>query len=132
MSVPAATDVAAVLALSDERNQWERRIDAAWREGFRTGRAEGIAEGRELEAAEWETAWRRSAGMILVRLNPDGPEARESAQQRVKAAEAGCRRDASEQWHGFIRRAHETPPHKRNEVQRAGVILCGRPKAGAA
>ena len=97
-------DVAALLERLDEIEMQQRRVHAAWREGWRAGHRAGLEEGRALESAEREEAWRRNAGMILVRLNPDGPEARESARRRIAAAEAGCRRDAWDHWHDYWRR----------------------------
>jgi hypothetical protein len=45
--------VAAVLALSDERDLWMRRVHGAWREGYQAGRVAALAE-----AATWrEAAW---------------------------------------------------------------------------
>ena len=51
-------DVASLLALSDERDQWMRCQLAAWREAYRLGRLDGIEEGRALEAAERDGFWR--------------------------------------------------------------------------
>jgi hypothetical protein len=49
----APRGVAAVLALSDERDLHEARWKAAWREGYRAGRVAALAE-----AAVWrEAAW---------------------------------------------------------------------------
>lgn len=130
--VSTPPDAAAVLELSAERDLWLRRLVATGREEYQRGRREGVTEGRELEAAEREAAWRRNSAALVAAVFPDSRQARESAQRRIRAAEAGCRRDASEQWHGFHERARATPPGKRNEVQRAALALTRPARAGAA
>jgi hypothetical protein len=69
----------ALLALSDERDLAMALRLAAWREGYRAGRAAGIGEGRRLEAAEREADWRaiarpvaRSGELDRRRYPPDG------------------------------------------------------------
>src|SRR5260221_11697141 len=52
-----ASDVDAVISLSDERDRHQRRWLAAWREGYVCGRAAGIAQGRELESADRDEQW---------------------------------------------------------------------------
>jgi hypothetical protein len=58
-------DVAALLERLDELEMWQRREHAAWREGFRRGRAVGIEEGRAEEAAEQLELHRAMAARIL-------------------------------------------------------------------
>jgi hypothetical protein len=105
-TIPDPADVAALLERLGELEQNERRRQAAWREGWRIGWRAGYEAGREAEGAERDRAWRINAGMILVRLDPDGPEARESEQRRLRAAEAGCRRDAWDHWRDYWQRMY--------------------------
>jgi len=51
----------ALLALSDERDLWFRRLLAAAWDGYRRGLADGIDLGRRLEGAERDAAWNRIA-----------------------------------------------------------------------
>jgi hypothetical protein len=103
-TTPEPAEVAALLERLGELEQNEGLRQAAWREGQRIGWRAGYEAGRADEGAERDRAWRRNAGMILARLNPDGPEARENAQRRLRAAEAGCRRDAAEHWRDYWQR----------------------------
>ena len=50
-----------LLALSDERDTWMRRLLSAGRDSYRRGLADGIALGRRLEAAERDAAWKAIA-----------------------------------------------------------------------
>ena len=105
-TLPAAADIAALLELSYERDLWMRRLDVAWREGWRIGFAAGHAAGRADEGTERDEAWRRNARDDRRPARPEGPPAREQgAQRRIRAAEAGSRRDADEHWREFMRRA---------------------------
>ena len=69
-----------VLALSDERDQWERRIDRAWRDGYDAGRrsrqddyARGVADGAYArKRAGQDTV--EQARLELLRWGPGGRE----------------------------------------------------------
>lgn len=100
----ASSDVLAVLARAGEAEAELAARLAMWRDGFAAGHHAGYAAGRADEGAERERAWRRSAGMIVARLDPGSAEARASAERRVRAAEAGCRRDAAAWWVTYHRR----------------------------
>jgi hypothetical protein len=62
--VALAAAVAGLLELSDEREQWMRRLDSEYRLGYAIGHAAGVDEGRRLEAAERDRAWIRIARPI--------------------------------------------------------------------
>jgi hypothetical protein len=62
--VPLAVTLAELLELSDERDQWMRRLGAEYRLGYAIGHALGVDEGRRLEAAEMAKAWNRIARTV--------------------------------------------------------------------
>jgi hypothetical protein len=130
MSITHAPEAAALIerCADIERNEFLRQ--AAWREGWRAGQAAGYASGREDEGAERERAWRINAGMILVRLDPDGPEARESAARRLRAAEAGCRRDAAEHWRDYWQRMYALARDPRSVAAARALPAYEGPGAG--
>lgn len=51
---PLAEDAARLLELSDERDQWERLRDAAYRDGWQAGHDAGQREGYRRAAADWK------------------------------------------------------------------------------
>ena len=60
---PLSEDIARLLELSDERDQWERLRDAAYRDGWQAGHDTGWREGYRRAAADWKvtvtnTGWR--------------------------------------------------------------------------
>jgi hypothetical protein len=55
--VPLWETFGELLALSDERDSWMRRLLSAGRDSYRRGLADGIDLGRRLEAAERDAAW---------------------------------------------------------------------------
>jgi hypothetical protein len=118
----------ALLELSDERAAWERRLIAAERAGFRRGYARGLDDGYRKSEDERDTAWR-----FLARPYAD-PVAyrRELAQQNLRTAEAGSKRDADEHERAFVGRAHATQQDKRTEAQRGtGQMYPGRAPGAA-
>jgi hypothetical protein len=129
---PCATggDVTAcnVLALSGERDLWLRRELAAERRGYARGWDDGHRAGYEQAEADREDAW-----CHVMRRYAPGYE-RERADRALRAAEAGCRRDAAEHERTFVARAYNTPAWQRTDVQRATVQAYPPPagRAGAA
>jgi hypothetical protein len=138
-------ELAAAIA---DRDEWRGRAialaDAIDHDGERAAwsaiaaaqhRAEltrAYADGRSDEAADNERAWRINAGMIVAQLDPASAAARELADRHVRAAEAGCRRDAAEHERSFAARAYATPDHARTPAQRATVYLYPPAATGAA
>jgi hypothetical protein len=118
---PTAEAVASLLALSDERDRYERRILAAWRDGYRAGYDQAVAD----EAIEWEVTRGILKAAVHPVLDPEG-----DVRERVRAAEAAERRDAAERERAFAERARNTPPHQRTYVQDA-VVLAFRPRRPA-
>jgi hypothetical protein len=114
--VPQA-EVAALFERCDLHLAYERRVLAAWREGFARGREAGWQDGYARAHAERDALWREFARPVA---DPQRYE-RESAARRIRAAEAGCRRDAAEWEREFVARAFATPAHMRTDVQRATV-----------
>jgi hypothetical protein len=86
-----------------------------WRDGFRAGWEAGAGHGRREAEEEMAAAWRSFAHPIAH------PEA--GASQRIRAAEAGERRDAAEHERAFAARARNTPDYLRTDVQKAAVHL---------
>ena len=140
----APCNVPAVLATSAERDAWLSRLLAAERAGYDRGLADGIRQGRELEAAELDAAWNTAAAGVLVVADPKGPEARESAARRLRAAEAGCAREAREHWRRrlaylharsrderFTRAAQATQPLSRDYEQIMALLLRAARRAAA-
>ena len=71
-------DVAAVLALSDERDAWMRRIAQAYRDGFNAGRATAcvtlaVMEEHREKRRYWNEWW---AKVWRIIRNFDSPDAR--------------------------------------------------------
>jgi hypothetical protein len=66
---------------------------------------------------EWDGPGRASGAPSVARLPGD------DALRRVRAAEAGCNRDAGKHERAFIARSRATPPDRRSEVQRATLDL---------
>jgi hypothetical protein len=119
------------LTESDRADMWQRRILAAELRGCERGRADGYAEGQADAEASMAASWRAAAYPLA---QPDAYR-REVAVRCVRAAEAGCRRDASEHERSFTARAHNTPAGQRSDVQSATVRLYPKPsgrKASAA
>jgi hypothetical protein len=85
--VPLRQAVAELIADSDERDQWMKRLHAEYRAGFSIGYELGVEEGRRQTLAE-EGAWRRGtaaltrdamagppfADLEFLRWGPDGRE----------------------------------------------------------
>ena len=59
--------------------------------------------------------------MIVAQLDPSSPHAKELASIRLRAAEAGSRRDAQENWDSFFLRARDAKPEHRTEQQTAAL-----------
>jgi len=77
-TVPHPADIAAILALSDERDTWMRRIHQAWRDGYNAGRADACVALAEIEhrceARQWWNEWRAKVWRIIS--SNDHPDAR--------------------------------------------------------
>ncbi len=144
-TLPSAADVAALLALSDERDRELVLRLYTWRLGYAHGYALGAQDGRLAEVTERDQAWNSLARRVLSIAMPDGPEARESAARRLRAAEAGTRRDAAEHWRArwaelyrlskderFCREAAARDPFHRDYAQTVALILRAKRLAGAA
>lgn len=114
-----------LLERSNEIDAYERRIIAAWRQGFAAGHSAGWRNGYGQCDADSAQAWHEVAYPVA---HPQR-YMREVAQRGLRAAEAGCRRDADEHERNFVARAYATPPHLRNEVQNATVQLYPPPAA---
>jgi hypothetical protein len=80
--------------------------------------------------AERDDLWRSWAaamtGDALVAVEPEGPEARRRAGQRLMSAEAACRRDAVAWERAFVARAHSTDVRDRTDTQHSTVRLYPR------
>ncbi len=79
--------------------------------------------GYDQAEADMAASWARNAERVVH------PE--RAAERRLRAAEAGCRRDAADHERAFIARAHNTADRDRTDAQRATVHLYPR-KTGAA
>jgi hypothetical protein len=79
--------------------------------------------GRADEAADMAAVWRSMAEAVVY------PE--RGAERRVRAAEAGCRRDAAAHERAFVARAHPTQDRDRTDAQRAAVHVYPRKAGGA-
>jgi hypothetical protein len=64
MSTMTAADRARLLALSGERDLWRAYADTLWRLAYWWGRADGVQEGRRLEAAERDRLWHEMAQRV--------------------------------------------------------------------
>jgi hypothetical protein len=69
-------DISAVLALSDERDGWLRRVDQAYRDGFDDGRAEAavwhaVLEEHREKRRYWNEWWAKVARIIMSCDHPD-------------------------------------------------------------
>jgi hypothetical protein len=128
---PTPAEVAALLALSAERDRYESRIRAAWREGFAAGRGFGRREGYTLadaeRAAEWEITGPLLLNAVGPTVNPDG-----YARRNVRAAEAATRREAPERERVFVAKAYATRDDERSDAQRATVHSYPPPSRGRA
>lgn len=78
ITIPPQPDRAAVLALSDERDTWMRRIDQAYRDGFNAGRATAcIALAVMEEHREKRRRWNEYAAKVWrIIASNDHPDAR--------------------------------------------------------
>lgn len=75
VTIPDPASIAAVLALSDERDLWQRAALARDRAAYWRGRQDGITEGRASEAAERDADWHRIASAtVKLCLSPDHAE----------------------------------------------------------
>jgi hypothetical protein len=96
-----------------------------WRSLFTDGHQADLEnayrQGRADMAAEYAADWR---SMTETVVHPE-----RGAGRRVRAGEAGCRRDAADHERAFVARAHNTSDRDRTDVQRATVRLypAGRP-----
>jgi hypothetical protein len=95
-----------------------RRL-GAWREGYAAGRADGYAEGHADAEESMAASWRAGAYPLA---QPDAHR-REVAARCLRAAEAGCRRDAAEHERTFVARAWNTRADQRTDVQAGTVRL---------
>jgi hypothetical protein len=82
--IAATPDIASLLEVSDERDQWLSRLLAAERAAYQRGVRDGIETGRRLESAERDAEWVRIArpaarGLPLAELERRrwGPGGRE-------------------------------------------------------
>jgi hypothetical protein len=120
---------AALLELSSERDQWLRRLLAAEREGYDRGRADGFDEGW-IAAEDYDEREHQAVAARVL----ETPE--QSVARRLRAAEAGCRRDALDHWRKrwaelyrlsrderLIREALTTEPLKRSYEQVMALVL---------
>jgi hypothetical protein len=113
---------AELLALSDERDMWLRRVLGAWRDGWAVGQDAGWRHGYAQAEADMAASWRTVTRDTLAIADPRGPEAQASVTRRLTAAALGCRADARAHWHEFTRRAIATPPRLRTDHQR--IVAC--------
>lgn len=115
-AAPARPDrmQAALLALSAERDAALRRQLEAERRAYERGRAD------EHEAA-FAAGWAACEADLAAVLRGAVRRPEEGWQQRVQAAEAGCRRDAAEHERAFVARAYATAPADRTPPQAATV-----------
>jgi hypothetical protein len=119
-------EVDALIEACDVHLKYERKLDAAWRDGFRAGRQVGQDEGYAQAEADMAAAWHEFARPVAR------PEAhrREVADRAVRLAEASSRRDSAEHERSFVARAFATPAHMRTDVQKATVQSCPPPASG--
>ena len=75
---PPPHDIAAVLALSDERDTWMRRITQAYRDGFNAGRAHACVTLAEMEHRREARQWWNEYAAKVQRIisSTDYPDAR--------------------------------------------------------
>lgn len=99
---------------------------ALFRDGHRADIDAAYRQGRADLEAEYAADWRSIAEPVA---HPKR-YAQASAQRRMRAAEAGQRRDAAEHERAFVARAHNTHDRNRTDVQRSTVHLYPR-EAGA-
>lgn len=122
-------DIARVLAESRERDQQLALRLEAWRDGYGCGRVDGYSEGWAAAEDYDERVHQAVAARVL-----ETPQ--QSAARRLRAAEAGCRRDAGEHWRKrwrelfalsrdekFTREAAMTEPLKRSYDQVVALML---------
>jgi hypothetical protein len=78
-TIPQPPDIASLLELSDERDQWERlcrsREREAYRHGYSAGRADGYRDGYSQAVIDWKVT---AAGMT----NLGGPTSAELDRRR--------------------------------------------------
>jgi hypothetical protein len=117
----SASSVSDLLDRSNERDLYLRRILKAERDGYRRGYTNGIVKGRQLEAAERETAWRHNSGMIVAAVWPDSKRGKDVIDAIVRGAETLTRRVAAEHWKDFHDLARKTKPEQRTAQQDAAV-----------
>ena len=67
--MPLSETFGELLALSDERDSWMRRLLTAERDSYRRGLADGIVLGRRLEGLERDRAWAEIARPV-ARIDP--------------------------------------------------------------
>ena len=104
-------DLQALLERSNERDAYLHRILQAEQESYRRG----LRAGYEAGYADGElSAHRHMTGAAREHYSDSG-----SWPQRVRAAEAGGKRDADQHWRDFVRRSYRTPDHMRTAPQRA-------------
>jgi hypothetical protein len=123
-SVPDRADIAALLALSDERDVWLLRLLAAERAAYDRGHRDGHRDGYELAAAHMAAAWDSIADPISRGILPGGdPGTRRARAERLDRA------DAWERWKDFTRRAFADAPRKRTGPQ-AGIVALYKKRPG--
>jgi hypothetical protein len=97
-TVQPTPDIAAVLALSDERDGWMRRVDQAYRDGFDDGRATACVTLAEIEHQRearryWNEWWAKVARIIV---SCDHPDSRRRALEAEIAADTKIMAEAKE------------------------------------
>jgi hypothetical protein len=95
-TIQPAADIASVLALSDERDQWHHRVLDAYRGGFNDGRAAACVALAEMEHRREAVAWWREWDAKLRRIiaNNADPSVRLNQVLAEIAADQKFMRDA--------------------------------------
>jgi hypothetical protein len=111
--LPDPDQVSQTIALSNERDLWQKLADQAFRRGYSLGRDQGFTDGYAQCEADEAAAWH---AIIAPMAYPERYEA-----QRLRNAEAFSRREADDHERTFAARAWATPSHLRTPVQASCV-----------
>jgi hypothetical protein len=135
--VPLRQAVADLLALSDERDTWLSRVAAASCDGWDACWPVAFVAGWAAAEDHAEREHQAIAARVL-----ETPQ--QSVSRRLRAAEAGCRRDAAEHWRRrwaelhrlsrdekFVREARARDPYRRSYEQTMSLLLRDREQGAA-
>ena len=121
--------------LSAEGDRRDRELQAHldwWADGYRAGFAAGSDVGYGQAEHDMAQSWRSLTASTIAAADPDSPQAREGAYQRILATEEGCRADARQHWREFMTDARRLPQAVLDHRDENSKLTCPAPVRAAA